>query len=110
MKVKISSDGDVQARQQNRSVYVFPAAVADYQSGRFYSDTEEEGIEDFKRKNDIDIDQVKVVDDIQDGYDSLENYQGPTRELLEMEISRRDLPITQDRIYGVQEQFQIQST
>lgn len=26
-----------------------------------------------------------------------------------MEISRRDLPITQDRIYGVTEQFQIQS-
>ena len=54
-----------------KSVYVFPAAIRDRRSGAFLRDS---SIQEFKKKNDITVDQVAIVDRIEDGYDKLEMY------------------------------------
>lgn len=88
------------------AVYVFPAAIQDRKSGAFLKDAD---MAEFKRKNEITADQVAIVDRIEDGYDRLDMYQGATRELLDMEIERRNRRILDSQIFDLGEGDQISS-
>ena len=95
-----------QTSAETRNIYVFPAAIQDRRNGTFSRDA---SILEFKRKNNITVDQASIVDRIEDGYDRLDMYQGATKELLEMEIERRNRMVLDTQIPGLGEDEQIQS-